>query len=117
MSTSLRFAPVQAPLPGLRVGLATMQGLALAMQRQVVAVPTLEALAHAGLERLPSGARRPALVVPWMDAHRGEVFGAVYNVKDDVVSTERQPAAVGAGRGVAPRLGARPQTVSGPVRR
>ena len=81
---------------GLRVGLATMQGLALAMQRQVVAVPTLEALAHAGLERLPSGARRPALVVPWMDAHRGEVFGAVYNVKDDVVSTERQPAAVGA---------------------
>lgn len=80
---------------GLRVGLATVQGFALATRRTVVAVPTLEALAHAGLERQPTGVHGRALVVPWMDAHRGEVFGAVYNVENDGVSTERRPAAVG----------------------
>lgn len=80
---------------GLRVGLATVQGLALATGRRVVPIPTLEALAHAGLEHQPSGGQRPALIVPWMDAHRREVFAAVYQI-DGGVLTEYRPAAVGA---------------------
>ena len=80
---------------GLRVGLATIQGFALATGRPVIAVPTLEALAHAGLEQQPPEPHRSTLVVPWMDAHRGEVFGAVYRVDDDGVVTEHCPAAVG----------------------
>ena len=76
---------------GLRVGLATMQGLALAAGRPLVGIPTLEALAHAGLEQGTN--EDPALVIPWMDAQRGETFGAAYHVENRVVSTEHQPAA------------------------
>jgi tRNA threonylcarbamoyladenosine biosynthesis protein TsaB len=56
---------------GLRVGIATVQGLAMAGNRRVVPVSTLEALARAG----ENGIDR---VAPWMDAQRGEVFAAVY---------------------------------------
>ncbi len=80
---------------GLRIGLATIQGFALATRRPVIAVPTLEALAHAGLDTQPREAHRPALVIPWMDAHRGEVFGAVYRVDHHGVVTEHHCAAVG----------------------
>jgi len=80
---------------GLRVGLATVQGFALATGRPVMTVPTLEALAYAGLECQPPGFNRPTWVVPWMDAYRGEVFGAVYRVGQDGVVTECYPPAVG----------------------
>jgi tRNA threonylcarbamoyladenosine biosynthesis protein TsaB len=56
---------------GLRVGIATMQGLAMASGRRVVPVSTLEALARAA----PGGAGH---VAAWMDAQRGEVFAALY---------------------------------------
>ena len=56
---------------GLRVGIATVQGLAVAAGRRVVPVPTLEALARAGR----TGVDR---VAPWMDAQRGEIFAAIY---------------------------------------
>ncbi len=81
---------------GLRVGLATIQGLALAGGRLVVPVPTLEALSYAALDRhhpTESG----SLIVPWMNAHRGEVFGAVYAAGDDGSLDARRPPVVGAG--------------------
>lgn len=56
---------------GLRVGIATMQGLAMAAARRVVPVSALEALARA--------ARAPTNVAAWMDAQRGEVFAALYD--------------------------------------
>jgi tRNA threonylcarbamoyladenosine biosynthesis protein TsaB len=56
---------------GLRVGIATMQGLAMAGNRRIVPVSTLEALARAGRNGIDP-------VAPWMDAQRGEVFAAVY---------------------------------------
>lgn len=99
--TSLRdvevFAVCAGPgsFTGLRIGLATVQGFALATGRPVMTVPTLEALAYAGLECQPPGVSRPAWVVPWMDAHRGEVFGAVYRVGQDGVVTECYPPVVG----------------------
>ncbi len=71
---------------GLRVGLATIQALALVNRCGVVAVPTLEALARA-VVWAPAGNERPALVGTWMNAHRGEVFAALYAV---------EPAAAGA---------------------
>ena len=80
---------------GLRIGLATIQGFALATGRPVMAVPTLEALAYAGLECQPFGLNRPAWVIPWMDAHRGEVFGAVYRAGQDEAVTECYPPVVG----------------------
>jgi tRNA threonylcarbamoyladenosine biosynthesis protein TsaB len=57
---------------GLRVGISAMQGLAMAIDRRVVPVSVLDALAACG-----SGER--ARVASWMDAQRGEVFAALYD--------------------------------------
>jgi tRNA threonylcarbamoyladenosine biosynthesis protein TsaB len=62
---------------GLRIGIATIQGLAFANSRSVVAVSALEATASTvlGTDGAPIG----SAVGVWMDAHRGEVFSAVYS--------------------------------------
>ena len=56
---------------GLRVGIATVQGLAMARSRRVVPVSTLDALARAGT----NPHRR---IAAWTDAQRGEVSAALY---------------------------------------
>ena len=56
---------------GMRVGIATMQGLAMATGKRVVPVSTLDALARAG-----TNATRA--IGAWMDAQRGEVYAALY---------------------------------------
>jgi tRNA threonylcarbamoyladenosine biosynthesis protein TsaB len=58
---------------GLRVGIATMQGLAFARGLSIVAVPTLEALGFEGAQQ----ARDGELVAAWIDAQRGEVFATL----------------------------------------
>jgi tRNA threonylcarbamoyladenosine biosynthesis protein TsaB len=70
------FAVASGPgsFTGLRIGIATMQGLALTSGRPLVAVSALEALAHHA-----AAAVAPGLVVAaWMDARRGDVFSALY---------------------------------------
>lgn len=67
-------------LTGLRVGIATVQGLAFATSRPVVAVSTLETLAVQAVVDQPL--RAPRLIVAWTFAHRGEVFAAVYLATD-----------------------------------
>jgi tRNA threonylcarbamoyladenosine biosynthesis protein TsaB len=62
---------------GLRIGIATMQGLALAGGRKLAAVSALEALAHAAVE-MPR--REETFIASWMDAYRGEVFTALYRM-------------------------------------
>jgi tRNA threonylcarbamoyladenosine biosynthesis protein TsaB len=59
---------------GLRIGLASMQGLATVLNIPVVGVSALEALAVAAA---PSGAPSDSIAT-WVDAHRGEVFAALY---------------------------------------
>lgn len=56
---------------GLRVGIATMQGLAFAAQKRVVPVSTFDALAWQGRQRGPA-------IAAWIDAHRGEVFASLF---------------------------------------
>lgn len=60
---------------GLRVGLSAVKGLALAAERPVVGVPTLDALAS----NLPF---TPYVICPIVDARKGEVYFALY--KDGV---------------------------------
>jgi tRNA threonylcarbamoyladenosine biosynthesis protein TsaB len=62
---------------GLRVGVGTVQGLAFALQIPVVTATSLEVLAHA----LAAGAMADGrLLVPVVDARRGEVFSARFRV-------------------------------------
>jgi tRNA threonylcarbamoyladenosine biosynthesis protein TsaB len=65
---------------GLRVGIATMQGLALAAGRPLVGVSVLDALARVaatGAERrsVDTGRR----VATWVEAWRGEIYAALYD--------------------------------------
>jgi tRNA threonylcarbamoyladenosine biosynthesis protein TsaB len=57
---------------GLRVGIAAMQGLAMATGRKIVPVSARDALAVAG-------ASGEGPVAAWIDAQRGEVFASLYD--------------------------------------
>jgi tRNA threonylcarbamoyladenosine biosynthesis protein TsaB len=63
---------------GLRIGIATMQGLALVSGRQMADVSALEALGQLGSIDCAPAAR----VGVWVDAHRREVFAALYRVNE-----------------------------------
>jgi tRNA threonylcarbamoyladenosine biosynthesis protein TsaB len=56
---------------GLRVGIATIQGIAMGQGKRVVPVSALDALAR-------SAVGPGDTVAAWMDAQRGEVFAALY---------------------------------------
>lgn len=72
------FAVASGPgsFTGLRIGVATMQGLALVAHRPLVGVSALDALAQIGSTAVEPG----GVVAAWMDAHRREVFAALYRV-------------------------------------
>ncbi|HZU78861.1 MAG TPA: tRNA (adenosine(37)-N6)-threonylcarbamoyltransferase complex dimerization subunit type 1 TsaB, partial [Acidimicrobiales bacterium] len=65
---------------GLRVGLATAKALAFALDVPLATATSLEVLAHGAAEA--QGPVGPALLVPVVDARRGEVFSARYRVVD-----------------------------------
>ena len=80
-----RFAVVTGPgsFTGLRVGIATIQGLALARRKVVTPVSAFEALisslkAGATYPRTPNIESQTSNLAVWIDAHRREVFGAMY---------------------------------------
>jgi tRNA threonylcarbamoyladenosine biosynthesis protein TsaB len=88
MSSIDLFAVASGPgsFTGLRIGIATTQGLASVHRRPVAAISALEALGHLG----SIGTPRASLVGAWMDAHRGQVFSALYEIGDgDPFTAER----------------------------
>lgn len=77
---------------GLRIGIAAMQGLALANGRGIIGVSALDAL-HASAADA-GGPSDVSFVGAWMDAHRGEIFAALYGGKTLVDQpTVNEPAA------------------------
>jgi len=71
---------------GLRVGVASATALAFALERPLVGVGSLAVLAHAAAS---SGVAPGTLVVPVVDARRGEVFVARLRVTADGLSWEQ----------------------------
>lgn len=112
---------------GLRIGIATMQGLATARKRRLAPVSALSALAEAaaaasGATVVGSGtAVGSGIVGAWMDAHRQDVFSALYRVTgsppfamDHLI--ELDPPAVGRPAAALDRwraMGAVPTAVAG----
>ncbi len=76
-----RFAVATGPgsFTGLRVGIATIQGLALAQHKLVVPVSSFDALASVCQRTSNVESRTSELIAVWIDAHRGEVFGCLYD--------------------------------------
>jgi len=63
---------------GLRIGLSAIQGLAMTLSKPVIGISALEALAE------QSGASDGDLILPWMDAQRGDVFATLIDRKSGV---------------------------------
>jgi len=116
-----RLAVVSGPgsFTGLRVGIATMQGLALASGRPVVAVPTLEALVTAWRRCQPQAS---TIVATCLDGQRGDVFFGLYAVEpggeaETPPPVQLVPPSVGrpdeAAALLASRLGGRPCVLIG----
>jgi len=75
------FAAASGPgsFTGVRVGLACVKGLAAALGKPAVAVSNLQAIATFG------NAPLRAVI---LDARRGEIYGAVYDAKGNLISPE-----------------------------
>jgi tRNA threonylcarbamoyladenosine biosynthesis protein TsaB len=90
------FAVASGPgsFTGLRIGIATMQGLAFVHRRRIAAISALRALAESATA---APHVQPAVrVAACMDAHRGEVFTALYDVvtRPDLDSGECRAASL-----------------------
>jgi tRNA threonylcarbamoyladenosine biosynthesis protein TsaB len=62
---------------GLRVGIATMQGLAFATDASLIGVSALDALAEIAAAAGTAGGSPPRIAT-WIDAWRGEAYAALY---------------------------------------
>lgn len=68
---------------GVRVGVSTARGLALATSLPLIGVNSLEVMAHIALEKIDARVDVLGIVV---DARRGEVYMALYSGEGDVIS-------------------------------
>lgn len=72
---------------GLRIGSATAKGLALALKKPLVAVPTVEALAYNLYDT-------NGLICPIMDARRNQVYTGIYRFENHKLVTLEDQMAV-----------------------
>jgi tRNA threonylcarbamoyladenosine biosynthesis protein TsaB len=64
---------------GLRVGLATAKGIAYTLQKPLIGLSTLTALANAVKHLAPNSIEPATQIFAMIDARRMEVFGAIYD--------------------------------------
>jgi tRNA threonylcarbamoyladenosine biosynthesis protein TsaB len=81
---------------GLRIGIATAQGLARSRSLPLIGISTLHALALGAARALPeASAHERVTIVPAIDARRGEVFLAAWSANDaSLAQAQVIPAAV-----------------------
>lgn len=72
---------------GLRIGSATAKGLGLALDKPIVSVPTVDAMAYQlyGTE---------GLICPIMDARRGQVYTGIYSFRKDTYTVIENQMAI-----------------------
>jgi tRNA threonylcarbamoyladenosine biosynthesis protein TsaB len=75
---------------GLRIGLATWKGLAYANRRPIAGASSLAAMALAAAPDAPAG----ALLVPLLDAKKGEVYAGFYRAQGGTVHAQEPEAAL-----------------------
>lgn len=63
---------------GLRVGLTAVKAWAEVHGKPIAASSALEAIAAEALSQEPPGASNANFIAPFLDARRGQVFGAIY---------------------------------------
>ena len=74
---------------GLRVGLASAKGMAYALNKPLVGLSTLSALAHAALKKVPTDFGTAFQVFSMIDARRMEVFGGLYDSSCNPTTAEQ----------------------------
>jgi tRNA threonylcarbamoyladenosine biosynthesis protein TsaB len=74
---------------GLRVGLATAKGIAYALQKPLIGISTLNAMAFAAIKHTYKSIAAPYHIFSMIDARRMEVFGAIYDASCNPVVTEQ----------------------------
>ena len=74
---------------GLRIGSATAKGLGLALDKPLIGVPTVDAIAE-NLYETDS----KAVICPIMDARRNQVYTGIYRFREHKLETIRQQDAV-----------------------
>ena len=90
-STGMRYSDIDAvavssgpgSYTGLRIGISTAKGLCYALDKPLIAIDTLEAMALGVIE---SGRNKPyqnLLLCPMIDARRMEVFTAIFSIEGD----------------------------------
>lgn len=73
---------------GLRIGSATAKGLGLALDKPLIAVPTLEAMACNLFDT-------PGMICPIMDARRHQVYTGIYRFENHELAVVRDQQAKG----------------------
>src|ERR1700679_1775691 len=64
---------------GLRIGVSTAKGLCFALEKPLIAVETLTAMAHGALKRGETALNDDLLLCPMIDARRMEVYTALFD--------------------------------------
>jgi tRNA threonylcarbamoyladenosine biosynthesis protein TsaB len=74
---------------GLRVGLATAKGIAYTLQKPLIGLSTLNAMAFAAIKLSYQTIPAPFHIFSMIDARRMEVFGAIYDASCNPVEFEQ----------------------------
>ena len=74
---------------GLRVGLATAKGIAYTLQKPLIGLSTLSALAKAAIQLAPNPIAPPFQIFAMIDARRMEVFGSIYDASYNPIVPEQ----------------------------
>jgi tRNA threonylcarbamoyladenosine biosynthesis protein TsaB len=74
---------------GLRVGLATAKGIAYTLQKPLIGLSTLNAMAFAAIKLTYKTIAAPCHIFSMIDARKMEVFGAIYDASCNAVVKEQ----------------------------